>query len=245
MDSAQTRQRDLLLAEERKLVREREDEGDEFADKEQFVTSAYKAQQESLKEQEEAERAREEAIGAKSQGVTTLYRKMLEEDEQKHIAAIRAVETKEVTANDFDLDDDNQISDRQIAMEANARGGQIALTDDGEVADKRQLLRTGLNVRATPAQTKAQQERQRQRHLQAKNEPSSYRDQQAANIRGSRDRQTRLIEAQIEASQKRAADDEEEDQSARIADAVQTTKSGADVMSARERYLARKKQQTA
>ena len=243
MDSAQIRQRDLLLAEERKLVREREDEGDEFADKEQFVTSAYKAQQESLKEQEEAERAREEAIGAKSQGVTTLYRKILEEDEQKHNAAMRAVETKEVSANDYNLDEDSQVSERQIAMEVNARGGQIALTDDGEVADKRQLLRTGLNVRAPPAHTKAQQESLKQRQLETKNESTSYRDQQAANVRGSRDRQTRLIEAQIEANLKRAAEDEEEDQSAKVADAVQTTKSGADVMSARERYLARKKQQ--
>ena len=243
MTSAQTRERDRLLAEERNLVREREAEGDEFADKEQFVTSAYREQQENLKDQEEAEKAREEAIRAKSGGVTSLYRKMLEEDEQRHNAVIKAVETKMISAADENPVEDKETKDRQLALEVNAKGGQIALTDEGEVADKRQLLRTGLNIRAKPAKAKAQQEQQKQRQLQAQQQSSSYRERQAENVRVSRDRQTRLIEAQIDATQKRAADEDAEDESAKMTEALQTTKSTMDVSSARERYLARKKQQ--
>ncbi|KXJ97582.1 coiled-coil domain-containing protein 55-domain containing protein, partial [Microdochium bolleyi] len=44
--SAAVRKRDALIAEEKKIARERELEGDEFADKDKFVTEAYKKQQE-------------------------------------------------------------------------------------------------------------------------------------------------------------------------------------------------------
>jgi len=43
--SAAVRKRDALIAEEKKIARERELEGDEFADKDKFVTEAYKKQQ--------------------------------------------------------------------------------------------------------------------------------------------------------------------------------------------------------
>jgi len=57
--SAELRKRDFLIAQERKYKKERETEGDEFAGKEKFVTSAYKKQQEELRKAEEAERERE------------------------------------------------------------------------------------------------------------------------------------------------------------------------------------------
>ena len=41
---------------ERKVQKEREEEGDEFADKEVFVTSAYKKKMQERQEQEEQER---------------------------------------------------------------------------------------------------------------------------------------------------------------------------------------------
>ena len=46
MAGAAVRKRDATIAEEKRLAREREAEGDEFADKEKFVTSAYKKQKE-------------------------------------------------------------------------------------------------------------------------------------------------------------------------------------------------------
>jgi hypothetical protein len=57
--SAEVRKRDQLKAKERMLQKEREEEGDEFQDKESFVTSAYKKQQEELRKLEEEERLRE------------------------------------------------------------------------------------------------------------------------------------------------------------------------------------------
>ena len=50
---------DHLRAEEKMIQREREMEGDEFADKEQFVTQAYKDQMAEVRRAEEAEKRRE------------------------------------------------------------------------------------------------------------------------------------------------------------------------------------------
>lgn len=57
--AAQTRKLDRLRAEEKMLQREREKEGDEFEDKEKFVTEAYKKQMEEVRQAEEEERVRE------------------------------------------------------------------------------------------------------------------------------------------------------------------------------------------
>lgn len=57
--AAQTRKLDRLRAEEKMLQREREEEGDEFDDKEKFVTEAYKKQMEEVRKAEEEEKARE------------------------------------------------------------------------------------------------------------------------------------------------------------------------------------------
>jgi coiled-coil domain-containing protein 55 len=50
---------DHLRAEEKMIQREREMEGDEFADKEAFVTQAYKDQQAEVRRAEAEEKARE------------------------------------------------------------------------------------------------------------------------------------------------------------------------------------------
>ena len=53
------RKLDHLRAEEKMIQREREAEGDEFADKEQFVTQAYKDQMAEVRRAEEEEKKRE------------------------------------------------------------------------------------------------------------------------------------------------------------------------------------------
>jgi len=57
--SAQTRRLDRLRAEEKMLQHEREKEGEEFADKDKFVTEAYKRQMEEVRKAEEEEKKRE------------------------------------------------------------------------------------------------------------------------------------------------------------------------------------------
>lgn len=48
LESKKIRERDRLRAQDVKTKRERDQEGNEFADKEEFITPAYKAQQEEL-----------------------------------------------------------------------------------------------------------------------------------------------------------------------------------------------------
>jgi coiled-coil domain-containing protein 55 len=67
--SAEVRKRDYLIAQEKKYKKEREQEGEEFAGKEKFVTNAYKRQQEEIRKAEEEERERE--------GTQTCFRTLL------------------------------------------------------------------------------------------------------------------------------------------------------------------------
>jgi len=58
LESAATRKLDYIRAEEKMIQREREAEGDEFADKEAFVTQAYKDQMAEVRRAEEEEKRR-------------------------------------------------------------------------------------------------------------------------------------------------------------------------------------------
>jgi coiled-coil domain-containing protein 55 len=58
LNSAATRRLDYLRAEEKMIQREREMEGDEFKDKDAFVTQAYKDQMAEVRKAEEEERLR-------------------------------------------------------------------------------------------------------------------------------------------------------------------------------------------
>ena len=103
--SAEVRKRDYLIAQEKKFKKEREEEGEEFAGKEKFVTNAYKRQQEEIRKAEEEERLREgilpplpllhladnvENARKKSQGMASFYRNLIDEEDAKHEAAVKA-----------------------------------------------------------------------------------------------------------------------------------------------------------
>ncbi|KAJ1309601.1 hypothetical protein OPQ81_006374 [Rhizoctonia solani] len=94
LDSAATRRLDHLRAEEKLMQREREAEGDEFADKEKFVTQAYKDQMAEVRRAEAEEKAREEAERKKNKGLgggmTHFYKRMLEDSAKSHEAAVAA-----------------------------------------------------------------------------------------------------------------------------------------------------------
>jgi hypothetical protein len=64
METAELRKQDRLRAEDKMIQREREREGDEFVDKDAFVTPSYLKQQEELKVAEEEEKKREGASPA-------------------------------------------------------------------------------------------------------------------------------------------------------------------------------------
>ena len=95
--AAEVRKRDAVRAADRKTAREREAEGDEFVDKEQFVTGAYRRQQEELRRAEEEEARREEKEMERrkeGKGMGEWHRRELERGERVHEAVLRAVEER-------------------------------------------------------------------------------------------------------------------------------------------------------
>ena len=152
--ASEVRKRDQVRAKEKMLAREREAEGDEFADKEQFVTAAYKRQQEEMRkaEEEEAERERqaEERRKREGGGMKGLYKSMLEQDEVRHQQTMKQMDDLKKSGNakvsaPEDKEMKNEKNEKDLAQEKGA-----VLNEEGEVVDKRQLLNAGLNAASGP-----------------------------------------------------------------------------------------------
>ena len=251
--SAEVRKRDFLIAQERKYKKEREAEGDEFADKEKFVTNAYKRQQEELRKAAEEEKRKEgmsqaviwltiENARMNNRGMASFYRNLLEEEETKHDLAVQAAakaakEGKQSSATEpIEIPREKKLADE--AREVNAKLGTdaVLINDEGEVVDKRQLLKGGLNVRPKAKEAEPVAKSTYQSEYEAKK--AAQRNVQKE--REARQRQQRQIEDQLEQRRKRALDEEaerEEEMKLR----AKSKKTSEDVMGARERYLARKK----
>ncbi|KAE8383378.1 coiled-coil domain-containing protein 55-domain containing protein [Aspergillus bertholletiae] len=249
--SAEIRKRDQLRARDRMLAKERETEGDEFADKEKFVTSAYKKQQEELRkiEEEEAERERQEEERRKQNGgsgMVDFYRDMLSRGEQQHEAVMKATEeaARRVQAGEApeETEEPKEKTEAQKAEELNARGARIAVNDEGQVVDKRQLLSAGLNAAPKPKQPPSTATAAGGSRASA---PRSRFQSEQQNARaGQRARQTEMIAAQLEEKAQEEAAAEEARQK-EIAERSRSRKTEGDVMSAKERYLARKREREA
>lgn len=181
--AAETRRLDRLRAEEKMLERERQSEGEEFADKEKFVTEAYKRQMEEVRKAEEEEKAREgedlfwasliaaaARKGAKGPGLTSLYKTMLDDNAARHEAAMAATSTAgpslairpptQVDEEEYDpllarqageapAGLRKQYSAGTYAIEQDT-GKEVEVNDDGEIVNKRSLLRAGLNITKKP-----------------------------------------------------------------------------------------------
>ena len=244
LQTAEVRKRDQLRAKEKLLQREREAEGDEFADKEKFVTGAYKAQQEENRMMEAEEKKREEAEEErrkKGGGMTAFHKRMLEKDEERMqgIAEAEAEAAKRKESGvDVEQDMGEEKSESKLAEELNKQGGRVVVNDEGDVVDKRQLLSAGLNAapkrpgKDTHGSTKQESAR-----------PEVYsRSGKAQDARhAQRERQSRMMERQIEeieAKQKQAEAEEEkqvqEKNKSRVTDDAK--------LSAKERFLQRKKE---
>lgn len=245
--SAEIRKRDQLRARDRQLAKEREAEGDEFADKEAFVTSAYKAQQEEMRkvEEEEARREMEEEERRKQNGgagMVGFYRDVLSRGEAKHEEAVKAAEeaARRVKAGEITEDtakEEEEESEAKKAAELNSRGAHIAVNDEGQVVDKRQLLSAGLNVAPKPKAAPAAAQKPAFRPYTGRPGPAGYQSGRA----GQRARQTEMIAQQLE----ERARQEEEAEAARqkeVAERNRSRKTTTDVSSAKERYLARKRE---
>jgi coiled-coil domain-containing protein 55 len=228
-ESAEQRKKDLLRARDKLLQREREAEGDEFADKEKFVTGAYKAQQEEARqaEEEEKKRVEEEEEKKRKFGMVDFHKKMLMEKERRHQEAMDAA--AQAAKAGF------ATSEAEVLDDLRKQGKSVLLNEDGQVADRSHLLSAGLNIIAkpkppptdTPSSTK-------QSTAQPAWQPRSGRQAQ-------RERHTQMVVEQIEQANKRKADEEAEEQ-AKLLHAAKSQKTATEISSAKERYLQRKRE---
>lgn len=240
--AAAVRKRDATIAEEKKLAREREAEGDEFADKEKFVTSAYKKQQEEARRLEEEERLREaeELKQNKGAGMTKFFKNVLEKGEQRHSEAIRAAEERaKAGPQGGEAEAEKVKTEAELAREINERTGiTIAVNDEGQVVDKRQLLKGGLNILPKPRASASTSAVGGGSTVPNRSQGSAFA-RSSAGKDSLRERQSRLLEAQLEQATKKVREQEEEER-LRIEEAVRSRKTKGEIMSAKERYLARK-----
>ncbi|WYZ40409.1 hypothetical protein EsH8_IV_000750 [Colletotrichum jinshuiense] len=242
--AASVRKRDALIAEEKKIAREREAEGEEYADKEKFVTEAYKKQQEENRriEAEEKLREEEEAKKNKTGGMSAFYKNLLNKGEERHAEVLKAAEDKAKAgpaAAEEEDDKSKEKTEADIARELNEKGGSVAVNEEGHVVDKRQLLRGGLNVGAKK-ESQVRQEAARPR--ESRPERSSGTGFVGSGGKGAmRERQTRMLEAQLEAALKRSREEEEAERE-KVERVTKTRKTDGEISSAKERYLARKRE---
>jgi coiled-coil domain-containing protein 55 len=242
LQSAEVRKRDQLRAKEKLLQKEREAEGDEFADKEKFVTDAYKAQQEEVRKLEEEEKkrdAQEEERKKKGGGMQGFYKDLLRKDEERSALIAKTAEVAAQKPKEGTIVEDTpeELEAAKKAAELNEKGARILVNDEGEVIDKRQLLSAGLNVAAKP-----KTDANAATAGSATNHEGYVRPSAARNARESqRERQSRMMEAQLEEIAAKQREQELEEEKARE-EKLKSSKSTTDIQSAKERYLARKRE---
>lgn len=244
LQSAEIRKRDQLRAREKLLLREREAEGDEFADKEKFVTTAYKQQQEEIKRMEEEEKKREEAEEErrrKGGGMTEFHKRVLEKDEER-MRQIQQAEEEAARRKASGVQDEGQPeeerTDAKIVEELMQKGAKIVVNDEGEIVDKRQLLSAGLNV----APKKPGKEQQAPAKQESPRPQEHWKSSKAQGAReAQRERQSRMVQRQIEEMAAKQREAEEAEERARQ-EKIKSRLNEADKMSAKERYLQRKRE---
>ena len=209
--AAEVRKRDQVRAKEKMLAKEREAEGDEFADKEKFVTAAYKRQQEEMRkaEQEEAEREKqaEERRRREGGGMKSLYKSMLEKDEERHQQTMRQTEQLKKSASvKLAEPKDPSLSKEKNEIElAKIKGA--TLNEEGEVVDRRQLLNAGLNAASEP---KSGASKFTAADARSQSAPKTTRpSNRGGSSLSGRERDTRAFEDQL-LGLKRSADPDEE-----------------------------------
>ncbi|ESK97012.1 ccdc55 protein [Moniliophthora roreri MCA 2997] len=250
--SAATRKLDHLRAEEKMMQLEREREGDEFADKEAFVTQAYKDQMAEVRKAEEEEKRREELQkkkGGTTTGMAHFYRKLLEDSEQVHEAAVAATQKPVIgpqgPAPNLTITkppDFTPMSDLDLAKIARAEGKSVELNDDNQIVDKRELLSAGLNLSGTNTRNLNLRDAAGKSKSAESTEPVHRAVGTAASRREINQRRQREIRQQMEEEQVRTTEEKKRAEDEAIQRVVAKRNNEEDVQSARERYLQRKRQ---
>lgn len=179
LKAAEQRKKDRIRAEDKLIEREREKEGDEFQDKDSFVTSAYKEQQEELRKAEEEEKKREggfyihvgtrimlivcacsEEASKRPGGMSAYYQRELARQEAIHAAAVAASATASSSGESKPLSEMAAMlaahgpkNEAELAAEASKElGRHVQVNEEGQIVDKRELLTGGLNIKPRKVQ---------------------------------------------------------------------------------------------
>lgn len=212
--AAEVRRRDQLRAKEKMLAKERELEGDEFADKEKFVTGAYKRQQEEMRRLEAEEVAKEKEAEERKKreggGLKGLYKNMLERNEQKHAAIVKAVEDAKLSGPGARDEEAKGAEAKEGKSEADlAKEKGAIMNEDGQVVDKRQLLSAGLNASSTSKP--APQSKGPCTSRAGVSPRGQVSEDRGVKKESARERETRLFEERLLGKRAHAEDDDDDD----------------------------------
>lgn len=242
LTAAERRKQDQLVAREKFLQRERENEGEEFEDKEKFVTGAYREMQESNRKIEEEEQRRKEEEEKKKragEGMSAFYKGMMDQREKAHQEAMEAAEKMGEGVQLEGRERERIKSDAEIAKEMREKGVNVHLNEEGQMTDKRELLTAGLNIGSGGGSAnKGSADHLRSSNVRTNQSAFAKRDDQVGK-QAQRERQSRMVEEQIAAQAKRAREEEEQEREEAERKA-KSAKTETEVGDARARYLARK-----
>lgn len=180
-------------------------------------------------------------------GMAHFYKKLLEESEQKHDETVAATQKPVIgpaapppnltITRPPDLVPKN---DAELARMAREQGKDVELNDDNQIVDKRELLSAGLNLSAPNT---------RQLGLQTKKKTDAEGAVQvhtavgtAATRREINERRAREVQRQLEEERERVLQEKQRVEQENISRVVAKRNNEESVQSARERYLARKRQ---
>lgn len=188
--------------------------------------------------------------GGPSTGMAHFYRKLLEESEQQHEATVAAAQEKRIIGPQGPMPnltitkppDFTPMSDLELARVAREQGKEVEVNDDGQIVDKRDLLSAGLNLslpntrrlgKRPQSAAMAEPDKQVETHTAVGT---------AASRREINERRRREIMQQMEAEKRRVENEKQKEEDERLRRTVAKRNNELDVQSARERYLARKRQ---
>ncbi|KAG2208142.1 hypothetical protein INT47_010504 [Mucor saturninus] len=251
LEMAEIRKRDRVLAEEKKVAREREEEGDAFAGKDVYETASFKKQKAELERIEREEKERER-VADKTRGMDSFYKGVLEKKEAEHQALMKhmADKKKNRRSPSTEKSPTSIMTDDKLVQLAEKEGKDVMLNDNNEIVDKRQLLGAGLNIKpkfGTLGSLASSDDRIKERmneyeeYKRKKVEEYDSRRRSGKNS-DERERMSKEMERQLIETKKKEAQEEErkrQEFEQKVA-AKRTTEDVA--MSARDRYMARKKQ---
>jgi len=183
--------------------------------------------------------------------MTHFYRKMLEESEQQHEAAVNASQKRVIgpqRPEDGNLTitkplNYSKLTDVELAAKAREEGKEVELNDDGEIVDKRELLSAGLNLSLPNTRRLGLQTSDKNKSTE-----SAPVVHQAVGTAASRkeinERRVREIQRQMEEEKERLEKERRAAEEQSIQRIVAKRNNDTDIDSARARYLARKRQKT-